>query len=168
MSLYVRGVSGHLGLIIAFICQPRYEKLQTIYIDLKGGGMDLLNVVLNGAVEATYETLVESHDCGFFDGGCYTLAYAVNAVFPTTSKVMHISRTERNRDHAIVYFPVRDEYFDADGFQTKEQLFQKMRELEATPVEVLLPFDDIDTKTIFPDINEKLQQAIKAGFGDGN
>ncbi|MDG2861104.1 hypothetical protein P7M27_26010, partial [Vibrio parahaemolyticus] len=62
----------------------------------------------------------------------------------------------------------RDEYFDADGFQTKEQLFQKMRELEATPVEVLLPFDDIDTKTIFPDINEKLQQAIKAGFGDGN
>ena len=87
--------------------------------------------------------VVRTHDCGFFDGACHTLAYAVHCYFEGTS-IFHISRTNKHRDHSVVYFPKLDKYFDADGFQTSHELFTKMKEVERVACTVLLPFHDFD------------------------
>ena len=89
--------------------------------------------------------IVNNNDCGFFDGGCHTLAYAICSYFKGT-KIYHISRTSDRRDHSVVYFEKYDKYFDADGFQTADELFTKMKTVEMTQCNVLLEFQDFKKK----------------------
>ena len=105
--------------------------------------------------------VVRAHDCGFFDGACHTLAYAVHCYFEGTS-IFHISRTTERRDHSVVYFPRLDKYFDADGFQTAKDLFTKMEELERVTCTVLLPINDFDEhKRVFNDTHVILIEMLQ-------
>jgi hypothetical protein len=110
--------------------------------------------------------VIRTHDCGFFDGACHTLAYTIHSYFEGT-RLFHISRTAERRDHSVVYFPTLDKYFDADGFQTAKALFTKMEEVEGVTCTALLPFDDfdahkrvfIDTYLVFTEMLKKTQLA---------
>jgi hypothetical protein len=106
--------------------------------------------------------VVENNDCGFFDGGCHTLAHTISSHFKRT-KIYHISRTFNRRDHSVVYFEDFNKYFDADGFQTAEELFTKMRTVEMTKCNVLLEFNDFNKKDrVFIDTHEIIRELLKS------
>lgn len=111
------------------------------------------------AADNVLDALVERHFCGWFDGGCYTLAKAIAEHFPT-AEAYHVSRTEQHRDHAVIYIPELKSYLDADGLQTKAQLISKMKEVELVDVSVCLPFVDIDKYPVFADIKELLAKEL--------
>lgn len=108
------------------------------------------------------ERLIEQHDCGWFDGGCYTLASAVVELVPDT-EIFHISRSHNNRDHAVVKACGLDLYFDADGIVNEADMFTKMRTVELTPCNVLAPFNDFDKyqERVFQDIKSAIIEAFQ-------
>lgn len=87
------------------------------------------------------------------DGGCMTLASAVNHLLPET-RFYHISRSKSLVDHVVTYFPELDRYFDADGFQTKSELFDKMKTKELVNAIILEEMNEehFDQIEIFTDI----------------
>ncbi|GIC77080.1 hypothetical protein [Moritella sp. F3] len=105
--------------------------------------------------------LITNHSCGWLDGGCYTLAKAITEGFPDTL-LYHVSRDVEYRDHAVVYIPSLDMYYDADGVQTETELMNKMRDVEMTNVTVCVPFLDIEAFVksegvyIFEDVKRQL------------
>ena len=109
------------------------------------------------AVTKTTELLVDKHDCGWFDGGCYTLVGAAFEVIKGVD-IFHISRTENNRDHAVLKLDGLDMYFDADGFASKYALFSKMKNEEGVECKYLGPFTDFGIKQnkVFCDIKASL------------
>lgn len=66
---------------------------------------------IDKAVKSTVNALIRKHDCGWLDGGCYTLASAICEVYPA-AKMYSISRFEHVIDHAVAYFPEMDLYVD--------------------------------------------------------
>lgn len=105
-------------------------------------------------LENTSQALNENHHVGWFDGGCWTLLAAIVEVFPNDIQPYHISRTDTVPDHGVAYIPSCNVYFDADGLQTKSQLFQKMRRTEGVNVQVIAPL--IQHQTIYEDIKQLL------------
>lgn len=98
--------------------------------------------------------LCSKHECGWFDGGCFTLAVAVSSVIKG-AEVYHVSRSAQHCDHVVVKLSLVGDtaiYFDGDGMQTKEKLLTKMQEQELTPCTVLEPLTDIDPSLIFQDV----------------
>lgn len=84
---------------------------------------------LTNTIEIITEPLFLKEQCGWFDGGCMTLASSVNRIYPK-SVFHHVSRVHYLVDHVVIYFPDLDKYFDADGLQSKAELIQKMEEFE--------------------------------------
>lgn len=99
------------------------------------------------------DTLINKHGCGWFDGGCYTFVSAVCEVIQEAESY-YISRNCNVRDHAVVYLPSIDRYLDADGIQTRSELFNKMKEVELTKVTVLLPFHDLEQYPVYEKIKD--------------
>lgn len=108
-----------------------------------------LRVKLKMIVKQVLPKIIETTGCGFFDGSCHTLAYAIHGYFDGTV-IYHISRRAHQPDHSVVYFPSLDLYFDADGFQTNTELFDKMRTVEMAICNELRPFKSFNaTKLVF-------------------
>ena len=64
--------------------------------------------------------LCSKHECGWFDGGCFTLVVAVSSVIKG-AEVYHVSRSAQHCDHAVVKLSLVGDtaiYFDGDGMQT--------------------------------------------------
>mgnify|MGYP005988726113 CR=1 FL=1 len=129
-------------------------KTNSVCFDLK---------LLQDVIETATESLITKHHVGFFDGGCYSLAKCLNDLFGSRAQLYHISRAEDLRDHAVVYFEEFDKYFDADGLQTKTELFHKMKHSELVDVKCLHPFPDIMAYTIFSDIVKIIHNSYLAG-----
>ena len=108
------------------------------------------------------ELLVPAHECGFFDGGCYTLARAVKHVFPDAVQVAHISRSESRFDHAILHIEGTELYLDADGLQSYGQMMHKMQHLEGVAVtDIWFDVDDrLASKTCYRDIFDFLVERL--------
>lgn len=110
------------------------------------------------ATNTVHDELVEKHDCGWFDGGCYTLAAAIKEVHPKL-EIYYISRSAWHRDHAVVKITERL-FFDADGSQTESELFEKMEKQELTKCRAIRKYWDFDEKNVFEDIKDKLVEFI--------
>ena len=110
---------------------------------------------LNNTIEIITESLFLKEQCGWFDGGCMTLASSVNRIYPN-SVFYHVSRTHYLVDHVVIYFPDLDRYFDADGLQSKAELIKKMEELESmvNPRVFKMCESDFEQIEIFKDIEE--------------
>lgn len=110
---------------------------------------------LNNTIEIITESLFLKEQCGWFDGGCMTLASSVNRIYPK-SVFYHVSRTHYLVDHVVIYFPDLDRYFDADGLQSKAELIKKMEELESmvNPRVFKMCESDFEQIEIFKDIEE--------------
>lgn len=103
--------------------------------------------------------LNDNHGCGWFDGGCYTLAKAVTRLMDGV-EIYHVSRKEEYRDHAVVRLTGFDVYFDADGVHSAQSLKEKMYELELAHCEALAPFMDFDNHgdvEVFDDVVRAFQ-----------
>ncbi|MEZ8028527.1 hypothetical protein [Enterovibrio norvegicus] len=114
-----------------------------------------LNQKIAYACHKHQPTIINSHDCAWFDGGCYTLAVALASIFES-SEIYHASKDKDRRDHAVVYVPDLDMYIDANGIQTKQELINNLKVLEHLDVHVLSPFEDINSYPIYRDIVEQL------------
>lgn len=79
--------------------------------------------------------------CGWFDGGCYTFAVALNAVIG--GEVCHVSRAKDVPDHAVVKLPGYDLYVDAGGVKSRTELLYFMRSVERCAVTDIYAFPDI-------------------------
>ena len=110
---------------------------------------------LTNTIEIITESLFLKEQCGWFDGGCMTLASSVNRIYPK-SVFYHVSRTHYLVDHVVIYFPDLDRYFDADGLQSKAELIKKMEELESmvNPRVFKMCESDFEQIEIFKDIQE--------------
>lgn len=110
---------------------------------------------LTNTIEIITEPLFLKEQCGWFDGGCMTLASSVNRIYPK-SVFHHVSRAHSLVDHVVIYFPDLDRYFDADGLQSEAELIKKMEELESmvNPRVFKLCESDFDQIEIFKDIEE--------------
>ena len=86
---------------------------------------DILNVI--ESAKAILPKLIQQHCCGWFDGGCFSLVSAIHSQFPDTTVIYHISRKSDVLDHAVIYLPSSKLFLDADGLQTRAELFTKMR-----------------------------------------
>jgi hypothetical protein len=119
-----------------------------------------LRVKLKLIVKKVLPTVIETTNCGFFDGACHTLAHAIHSYFDGT-EIYHISRRAHQPDHSVVYFPSLDMYYDADGFQTNAELFKKMRTVEMVFCNELLPFKDFNaTELVFPEAQNTIKQLL--------
>ena len=116
----------------------------------------------NTVAQSLIERLSTDHQCGYFDGGCFTLASAVNAAYPATTQIFHISRNESVIDHAVIYLPEKNLYFDADGLQTREELFKKMVDVELCPVTVCAPLPNEKMGEVFTDIALSITDLLKS------
>ena len=96
---------------------------------------------LMSVVDKCLIDLIDKVGCGWMDGGCMTLASAVNQIFPD-SIFYHISRCVNLVDHVVLYFPEKAQYFDADGFQSERELFIKMKKQELTDVSALVEMNE--------------------------
>lgn len=110
---------------------------------------------LFNTIETIAEPLYLKKQCGWFDGGCMTLASSVNRIY-TKSVFYHVSRAHSLVDHVVIYFPDLDKYFDADGLQSKAELIKKMEELESmvNPKVFKMCESNFDQIEIFKDIEE--------------
>ena len=120
---------------------------------------DKLNKAILKATEIVFNQLVNKYECGWFDGGCYTLSVAIADVIPH-SKIYHVSRNSNLRDHAVVFLPEINKFIDADGIQSQSELITKMKEIELVNVTVCEPFNDINSHIIYGDIKKCLIQEI--------
>ena len=114
---------------------------------------------LTNRLESVTDYLASTHGIGWFDGGCYTFAAAICEYY-TGASPYYISRCTSLRDHAVVYIASMDRFLDADGLQSREVLFHKMRTVELVPVSILLPFDDLYRFPIYDDVKVRLQHAL--------
>lgn len=124
--------------------------------------------VLHAATNEVSDSLLDIHGCGWFDGGCYTLAYAASQVIDEV-EVYHASRSSDFRDHAVLKLKGVDLFFDADGLQTKEQLYNKMVNYEMARCDAIEPFSNfscyVEDKVYLDIYNELLlvfNNAIRA------
>ena len=101
--------------------------------------ISLFNMNKVTSILSSATLLLDVHGVGWFDGGCFTLAHFLHLTYPEDVVIFHISRTEDIFDHAIVYVKSLDLYFDADGLQTKQILFNKMIKKELVAVKYLQP-----------------------------
>lgn len=129
---------------------------------MKNSSLVYLSNKLTQLIQATSGPLYTAHGCGYFDGGCHTLAYSIAKYYRGT-EIFHISRSSNLRDHSVCYFPKFNLYFDADGFQTREELFIKMKEVEITNCNVLLPFTDFaPSELVFEEIHELILLTLQS------
>lgn len=86
--------------------------------------------------------LSQLNDHGFMDGGCYSLALAVQAELGEQVCLLRYCCTPQMAQHAVVYFPPaafgphyrgRGLYLDADGLGTREEVLHKMQVAEFVP-----------------------------------
>lgn len=119
--------------------------------------IDEINCFLS-VVQKTSHELVMRHGCGWFDGGCYTLASAAIEIIDDL-EIFHISRDARFRDHAVLHIGNTNLYFDADGIASESALFRKMRIEEGVHCLCLEAFADFNQKEkeIFKDIKRLLK-----------
>ncbi|GAA5138453.1 hypothetical protein [Thalassotalea piscium] len=117
---------------------------------------------LTETVEQITQHLFDKEQCGWFDGGCMTLASAINHIYPR-SIFYHISRSHDVVDHVVIYFPELDSYFDADGMQSKEALIQKMKTLESMANPTLFTMRDTHFEQIkvFADVRDLFVEYYK-------
>ena len=88
---------------------------------------NILDLNLKFLAQSYISHIVEKHDCGWFDGGCYTFAYLIKSLFPDQCELFHISRCSDEIDHIVVKVNGQNMYGDANGWQTKWQLIDSMR-----------------------------------------
>ncbi|MEZ8295827.1 hypothetical protein AB6D11_18560 [Vibrio splendidus] len=124
-------------------------------------GADELSKVMKG-IRKVQTQLIERHNVGWFDGGCYTLASALHQLMGQGVTPYHVSRSSLNRDHAVVRLGEADAYLDADGIQTQLRLFRKMRVEESTPVTMCAPFTNLNDYPIYQDVVDALMDAWEA------
>lgn len=103
------------------------------------------------AARQTLTTLITDFNCGWFDGGCYTLTSAI-CEYDNTLLAYHVSRSSNGRDHAVAFCPETNLYFDADGWQTKTELIHKMRTVELVSVTDVEPFPDLARYPIYESV----------------
>ncbi|MBH0017888.1 hypothetical protein [Pseudoalteromonas sp. NGC95] len=109
------------------------------------------------------EYLSKEHGCGWFDGGCFTLAVAVSSVVKGSE--IHVLRSTEHCDHAVVKLSLVGDtaiYFDGDGVQTKEKLLEKMHKQKLTTCNVVELLTDIDPSLIFQDVVDEFILQFKA------
>jgi len=111
---------------------------------------------IQALAEAFQSMLVEEENCGWFDGGCYTFAVVLHFIMGDSVEIMHVSRSEHDRDHAVVYHKATNTYLDADGIQSEEELMSKMLNQELTEVTGIWPFENILDFPVFHSIVVKM------------
>lgn len=109
------------------------------------------------------QLLEAEYQCGWFDGGCLTLAVAINESFPCSTEIHHVSRSQSVIDHVVIYVPILNAYFDADGLHTRVELMLKMRNVELCDVQVCAVVKNIENSDIiiYEDIVHVIQERFK-------
>jgi len=113
-------------------------------------------LTIMNSIEKTTDALDKEHGCGWFDGGCFTLALTIKELFPD-AVIYYVSRTNLVVDHAVVYLPEIDAFIDADGVQSKQELLTKMHMAEGADIKVCEPLCNIFAETIYFDIRDMLK-----------
>lgn len=119
-------------------------------------------MVMAAAVDASTLLAVE-HGCGWFDGGCLTLAAAIKVMYPCSTEIYHVSRTHSVIDHAVIFVRSLGLFFDADGMQTKAELMHKMKTVELCDVTLCAPIVNVEDTDIV--IFDDVVEALIAGTG---
>ena len=75
------------------------------------------------------DLIISKEDCGWMDGGCFSLATAFKMWLGSHAQLEGVVREKNDTlDHVVV--KVGEVYLDADGVATKEDLLGKIRVIE--------------------------------------
>jgi hypothetical protein len=108
-----------------------------------------------------FPELYQDHECGWFDGGCYSFASGFKNAVGDKGVLSYIGRSKSSLDHAIVFVPEIDCYLDADGAHTKQEMFEKLKLLESKPMEGIWEVGKFPAEAIFPAMEKDVENSVR-------
>lgn len=147
------------------------KHLTTLSINTTGDSNALKHLQLKPLADMYLPKIIKNHNCGFFDGGCWSFAKAIHRAFPVLTEIVAARSTDGLYQHCLVKIIGSDVVGDADGWRSFEDFRTWFRQkenividaIEAVSVDNLVSInDDIE---LFPPLVEEIVEHIERNRG---